>query len=69
MKDFQVFQLRKRIPFSRNRLPELLRMQMGQANLLVAKGDFKQAADICMEIVTEGNANSIWDCVLGLCFS
>ena len=42
---------------------------MGQANLLVAKGDFKQAADICMEIVTEGNANSIWDCVLGLCFS
>ena len=59
MKDFQDFQLRKRTPFSRNRLPELLKMQMGQANLLVAKGDFKQAADICMEIVREGNTKSI----------
>lgn len=59
MKDFQDFQLRKRAPFSRNRLPELLKMQMGQANLLVAKGDFKQAADICMEIVREGNTKCI----------
>ena len=59
MKDFQDFQLRKRTPFSRNRLPELLKMQMGQANLLVAKGDFKQAADICMEIVREGNTKCI----------
>lgn len=58
MKDFQNFQLRKRdskrTPANLNKLPELLRLQMGQANLLVAKQDFKQAADICMEIVREG---------------
>ena len=59
MKDFQDFQLRKRgvkkgATLIRRKLPELLRLQMGQANLLVAKGDFKQAADICMEIVREG---------------
>lgn len=58
MKDFQNFQFRKRQrkgqSIVRNKLPELLRLQMGQANLLVAKGDFKKAADICMEIVREG---------------
>jgi len=43
------------MPANLNKLPELLRLQMGQANLLVAKRDFKQAADICMEIVREGN--------------
>ncbi|XP_066910482.1 general transcription factor 3C polypeptide 3-like [Clytia hemisphaerica] len=57
MKDFQDFQLRKRdskrTPPNHHKLPELLRLQMGQANLLVAKQDFKQAADICMEIVRE----------------
>ena len=63
MKDFQDFQLRKRdskrTPANLNKLPELLRLQMGQANLLVAKQDFKQAADICMEIVREGVLFSI----------
>ena len=62
MKDFQDFQLRKRdskrTPANLNKLPELLRLQMGQANLLVAKQDFKQAADICMEIVREGRSSA-----------
>lgn len=72
MKDFQNFQLRKRGnrkggKLKRNKLPELSRLQMGQANLLVAKRDFKQAADICMEIIKEGRTSSIYFLSL-MCF-
>ena len=59
--DLQDFKLRRRgrikgRKYPRNRLNEMLRLNMGQANLHVAKGEFKQAADICMEIIREGNA-------------
>ena len=53
--DLHNFQFRKRAYGVRQKMSEMARLQLGQANLLVAKGDFKQAADICMEVVKEGS--------------
>ena len=45
--------LKKRGPAS-HKLPEDLRKQMGVANLHVAKGQFDEAVNVCMEIVRQG---------------
>ncbi|XP_065657266.1 general transcription factor 3C polypeptide 3 isoform X2 [Hydra vulgaris] len=51
--DLHNFQFRKRTYAVRQKLSEMARLQLGQANMLVAKGDFKQAAEICMDVVKE----------------